>query len=377
MSIPNLKSDCIYFPGDRPCEPHKKTGIICDDCNLYKSVKNKILIIKLDAIGDVLRTTSILPSLHSKYPDAYISWLTKDNAKDLFKHNHLVNEILIYENPFTNYYLKSVKFELVINLDPSPVSSAIASAANSNNKIGFGLNELGKVKPFNEQADEWFKMGAFDILKKQNTKTYQKIIHEICSLEYTQSNIIINLSESEIDFAKRFYEMNDLKQYDFLIGINPGASDRWEFKKWRKEGYVELFEKINSEYNCGILLFGGLDEKELLLELSSVNKNIINTGFDNSLRQFISLMSLPDIFITGDTLALHIATALKKEILCLFGPTSYNEIEDYGIIDKIYPDMECLVCYKMRCDFKPNCMEAISSEMVFSKLKNKINKINK
>lgn len=377
MNTPNLKSDCIHFPGDRPCEPHKKTGIICDDCNLYKPVKNKILIIKLDAIGDVLRTTSILPSLHSHYPDAFISWLTKENAKDLFKNNNLVNEILIYEKPFTSYYLNSVKFDLVINLDPSPVSSAIASSANSNNKIGFGLNELGKVQPFNAQAEEWFKMGAFDFLKKQNTKTYQQIIHEICSLKYNKSEIIINTNAEETEFAKNFFEKNDLGKFDFLIGINPGASERWEFKKWRREGYIELFEKINSEFNCGILLYGGNEESDLLNELSSVNKNIINTGSNNSLREFISLMTLPDIFITGDTLALHIATALKKEILCLFGPTSFNEIEDYGIIDKIYPDMDCLVCYKMKCDFKPNCMEMITSDMVYSRLKNKIKKLNK
>ncbi|HCN38055.1 MAG TPA: hypothetical protein DIS94_10140 [Bacteroidetes bacterium] len=200
---------------------------------------------------------------------------------------------------------------------------------------------------------------------------------EICSLKYDKSEIIINTNADEAGFAKKFFERNDLGRFDFLIGVNPGASDRWEYKKWRREGYIELFEKINSEFNCGILLYGGNEESDLLNELSSVNKNIINTGSNNSLREFISLMTLPDIFITGDTLALHIATALKKEILCLFGPTSFNEIEDYGIIDKIYPDMDCLVCYKMKCDFKPNCMEMITSDMVYSRLKNKIKKLNK
>ena len=61
-----LKSDCIFFPGNKPCKPHKETGVTCENCNLYKPVGQKILIIKLDALGDVLRTTSILHALKEK-----------------------------------------------------------------------------------------------------------------------------------------------------------------------------------------------------------------------------------------------------------------------------------------------------------------------
>jgi ADP-heptose:LPS heptosyltransferase len=63
-------------------------------------------------------------------------------------------------------------------------------------------------------------------------------------------------------------------------------------------------------------------------------------------------------------MALHVATALRKKVVCLFGPTSANEIEDYGRIIKIQPEMSCLVCYKMDCDFMPHCMGSISSDMV-------------
>jgi len=61
-----LKIDCAYFKGDRPCKFYKEDGVKCDECNHYKPIKNKILIIKLDAIGDVLRTTSILTPFKEK-----------------------------------------------------------------------------------------------------------------------------------------------------------------------------------------------------------------------------------------------------------------------------------------------------------------------
>lgn len=368
-----IKNDCKYFPGDKPCKPHKERGKICETCDEYSPVIHKTLIIKLDAIGDVLRTTAILSSLKKTYRGTYIKWLTKSNAKELFTNNDLVDEIMCYETPVTNVNLAIEEFDVVINLDPSPVSSALASFAKGKEKFGFGLNAKGKVYPLNKEAEEWFIMGSFDTEKKKNKKTYQQIIHEICRLPYIKSEIVLSLNKKDIDFKNEFIRKNKLENEKLIIGINAGASERWQFKKWRLEGYKELIKKITDKYDCKILLYGGKEETEINNELKKISSNIIDTGSSNSLREFIALMDIPNILITGDTLALHVAEALRKKVICLFGPTSYNEIEDYGRITKIYPEMECLVCYKNKCDFVPNCMDLISVDMVFSAISKLIN----
>jgi ADP-heptose:LPS heptosyltransferase len=367
-----IKTDCRKFPGDKPCIPHKKKGKICSTCDEYSPVRHKTLIIKLDAIGDVLRTTSLLHSYNKTYPDSQIKWLTKKNAKDLFLNNELIDEVIYYEEPVTQAKLSVEEFDIIINLDPSQVSSALASFSKGKIKYGFGLDSKGKVFPFNEEAKEWFEMGAFDILKKANKKTYQQIIHEICCLTYEKGEIILNLNDNDKEFADNFIRQNKLKDCKIIIGINAGASDRWQFKKWGLEGYKELIKKLLSKYNCKILLFGGPEEADTNKELLKTSKNVIDTGGNNTLRQFISLLNIPQIVITGDTLALHIATALKKKVVCLFGPTSNLEIEDYGLITKIHPEMDCLVCYKNVCDFKPNCMDLISVETVFDSIEKEI-----
>jgi heptosyltransferase-2 len=372
-----LKSDCIFFPGDKPCKPHKETGITCEDCDLYKPVSQKILIIKLDALGDVLRTTSILHALKEKYNDSFITWFTRENAKDLFIENNLVNEVLFYEDVNSTMRLGIEEYDAVINLDPSTNSASIASLAKGKIKFGFGLNQKGKVYPYNKEAEEWFKMGAFDHLKKQNKKSYQQIIHEICKLPYSKGEIIIKLTEEEIKFKNDFIKEKDLNKFDFIIGINAGASDRWQFKKWRLEGYAELIDMLTKKYNCGVLLFGGKDEIEANSVLINVSKNVINTGENNSLREFFSLVDISDVFITGDTLALHVATALEKSVVCMFGPTSHTEIEDYNRINKVIPDLDCLVCYKNTCDIRPNCMEIISVEMVYNSVVDSLKKLGK
>jgi ADP-heptose:LPS heptosyltransferase len=372
-----LKYDCKHFPGDRPCKYHKTEKVICDDCRYYSQQGKMILIIKLDAIGDVLRTTSILHSLKKKYPDSFISWLTKSNAVDLFKNNDFVKKVLVYENNHTLSDISLIRYDIVINLDPSPVSSSLASFAKGDVKFGFGLNENGKVFPFNKAAEEWFEMGAFDSLKAKSLKTYQQVIHEICSLEYDKGKIVFNLTDDETSNGKEFFKNKGLSKFDKVIGINAGASSRWEFKKWRKDGYAEMMKILSKEYNCAYLLFGGRNEIELNKELSKACNNVFDTGSENTLRHFASYINLCDVLITGDTLALHVATAQEIPSVCIFGPTSNAEIENYGIVKKVYPDMDCLVCYKNTCDFKPNCMELVTTEMVLKEVKIILEKSNK
>ena len=372
-----LKTDCKHFPGDHPCIYNKKEGIMCDNCNYYSPVNYKIIIIKLDAIGDVLRTTSILHAIKGKYPKSHISWLTKIASKDIFKNNQLVDNLLFFEDHDLFSRLSTEVFDLLLNPDTSPSSAAIAATANTKEHRGYILNHLGKVIPIDNMGNEWLEMGAFDQLKKANLKSYQQIIHEILNLDYKKGEIIINLDENETEFRNRFYKDNHLDEFDFIIGINTGASHRWRFKQWRYEGYKELISIISKRGDTGILLYGGNEEKEMNQKLKVKFSNVIDTGSKNSLREFFALTDLCDIMITGDTMALHAATALKKKVICLFGPTSSNEIDDYGRIKKVIPNMDCLVCYKQDCDFIPNCMDLISSDMIYKIILESIEEITK
>jgi len=370
-----LKTDCQHFPGDRPCTYNKTKGLLCDDCPHYNSIGFKILIIKFDATGDVLRTTSLLHALKKKYPESHITWFTKQNAKPIFENNTLVDEVLILEKSETIPKLLVLEFDLLIHPDASPQSGAFASWIKADKKSGFYLDAKGKIQPFNNASIEWLELGAFDQMKKLNQKSYQQILHEICELEFEKGEIILSLSEDEKKFAEDFSLRHNLKNYKTIVGLNTGAGSRWQYKQWSIQQFVQLIKKIEEGSNdVGILLYGGEEEKERNSYLAKQFPSVIDTGSKNSLRQFFSLVNISDVFITGDTLGLHVATALYKKIICLFGPTSSNEIEDYERITKLSPDLDCLVCYKMRCDFSSTCMDLISVEMVYEALRLKITK---
>jgi heptosyltransferase-2 len=366
-----LKTDCKYFPGDRPCSFNKREGIKCDVCPYYDTEQTRILIIKLEAVGDVLRTTCILHGLKEKYAKSEITWITARSALPLFENNKLVNRVFAYESAEAILHILVEEFDCVINLDSAPDSAALASAAKSKEKIGYGIDVRGHIFPFNVEALTWLEMGAFDDLKKKNARSFQDLMLDMCRLKTTRKDIILDLSEEELKFAQSFAEQSGLNPLSFKIGMNTGASGRWQFKQWTIEGFEKLIKLLMEQTTATVLLYGGPLERERNEYLSGLHPTrILNTGAHNSLRQFFSLVTLSDLFLTGDTLALHVATALKKKTIALFGPTSAAEIDSYnGQIVKVQAELDCLVCYKQRCDFNPNCMNSITPEQLFSLIK--------
>jgi heptosyltransferase-2 len=241
-----LKTDCRFFKGDRPCSYNKNEGIMCNNCNHYTPISFKILIIKLDAIGDVLRTTSILKPLKKKYPGCYIEWCTRQNAVGIFKNNSLVDEVITIEDD-AHSRINAEEYDLVINLDTSKISSAIASCATANEKIGFVLNKKGYVESTSSKSQQWLEMSAFDNVKKANTKSHQQIMYEILDLNLPVEQPIIQLSENEKlkitvkDFAR------NIDRSKTVIGLNVGIGTKWPSKGWPIKRWQELIKNLETK----------------------------------------------------------------------------------------------------------------------------------
>ena len=367
-----LKVDCRYFQGDKPCIYHKKDGIKCDDCNYFQPIPFKILIIKLDAVGDVLRTTSILKPLKKKYPDSYIEWCTKRNSSQLFKNNLLVDEVLIFEDD-AFFRINAEEFDVVINLDTSKLSASISTGTSAKEKFGFVLNKKGYVESMYPAAQQWLEMSAFDDVKKANSKSYQQLMYEILDMDLPIETPMIQIDEKQ---KERIYTRDFIKKITLkksVIGLNIGVGTKWPSKGWPLKRWKELIEKLGSD-NYNLLLLGGPEEFEAIKELKNEFADVIDTGCDNSLLEFTAIVDLCDVVITADTLALHIATALHKKIIALFGPTSASEIDLYGKGMKLFSNDNCNCYYRKYCTESVSCMEKISTEMVNDAIKKLLSK---
>jgi heptosyltransferase-2 len=253
----------------------------------------------------------------------------------------------------------------VINLDASRISAALASAARSSRKDGFVLDERGFVQPTNAAARSWLEAGLFDDFKRSGTVTYQDRMAAILDLSPGTHRYVFELGPDERSRAASHLESIGVDLRRPLVGLNTGAGGRWPLKQWREDGYIDLISRVGVGGEVQFLLLGGPAEEERNARLKAASPvRVFDPGCNNAVRHFAALVGHCDVAVTGDTLAMHLALALGRRTVVLFGPTSAQEIDLYGLGEKVVPDMTCLSCYKTSCDFVPNCMDLISTDMV-------------
>ncbi len=365
--------DCRHFLGDRPC----KFKRACPGCEQYSPMGQRILIVKLGAIGDVLRTTPILSGLKRAWPESHITWVVDKEGQLLLRGNPQIDRLLTFD--FSSLLpLEMENFDLVIGLEKEIRGAALVSKIKARQKKGFGLGPEGNVFPLNRASEYAFLLGLSDELKfHQNQKTYPELIFEIAELEYRKDEYLFFLSKEDLAFARTFARGAGLKKGKPVIGLNTGAGQVFANQAWTVEGYLGLIARLRQETGAHLLLLGGPEERERNRIIREKTKGIvIDTGCDNSLPRFASLVNLCDLVVTGDTTALHLAIGLKKDVVALFGPTCAQEIELYGRGEKVVSSVACAPCYRRQCTVTPNCMDAISPEEVMSKIRSLLGKGN-
>jgi len=177
-STSELAVDCRFFLGDRPCVWHKREGVTCR-CGYYEAIGDRVLIVKLDAMGDVLRTTSLLPVIAAQHQAPRITWLTRPESLPLLENNPLIGQVIAL-GPDATLALLTREFDRVINMDAGQISAGLASLARSERKDGFVLHTKGFVQSTNPAAEAWLRLGVDDALKRQGTRTYQAWMTDIC-----------------------------------------------------------------------------------------------------------------------------------------------------------------------------------------------------
>lgn len=367
-----LKPDCRHYLGWRPCAPAKQSGARCQDCASYERRGKSILIIKLGAAGDVLRTTFLLPALSRKAGrGANITWLAAKASLPVLQ-NPFISCKLDADSPASAAVLLARTWDGVYCLENSSEAAAFCAAAKARKKYGFTLSSGGAITPLGSAAALWLELACDDTLKKNNSLSYQEIMLKICGLGGKITPPIFTPSAPALERARAILGR---KPGQTLVGLNTGAGSRWPKKMLSARDSADLCRRIlASDKKISIILLGGPEQSRphALIKSLVKNKRLISAGTDNSFDVFAALISLCDAVICGDTLALHSAAAAGTPCVALFGPTSKNEIYDYdGMVEKLDAGLDCLCCYG-DCGKTRHCMNALRGEEILSALKKQL-----
>lgn len=348
-----VKTDCRHFKGDIPCTPHKKFGVHCDNCEHYEKTTEKILIIKLGAIGDVIRTTPLLKRLKEVNPAAQIHWLTY--TPEILPNSWVDKPLSVSIENLE--LIKNINYDWLINLDKDSLAVSLTNSIHSKKKTGFTIDEFGKARPFGSkpETDKWLT-GLFDDLNKHNTMHYVQEIFEICGFTFNNEEYLIDIPQQKLNF--------DIDHSKKIVGLNTGCGGRWISRLWPENYWVELAKSLLAN-KYEVILLGGEQEhaKNLRIQKQSGTKYFGHYP----LSDFINLIGECDIVVTAVTMAMHLAIALKKRLVLFNNIFNKNEFFLYnrGII--LEPDFDCNCYFSPTCE--NNCMQYLRPETVFQEIK--------
>ena len=358
------KLDCRLFRGDKPCLPTVGGRPRCDDCADYAPMGTRVCIIKLDAIGDVARTTCLLPALAKQHDPMHVTWLAGPESVGLLRGNEMIDVLLPYGFASIER-LRVERFDLLLCLDKTARACAVGEQVRAAERRGFGLSEFGTVYPLNADAEYAFLLGISDEFKfKKNERTYQDVIFEAAGLRFDGEGYSLPLAKADEHFAEVVWE--HVAPDDVIIGLNLGGGAAFAHKMWNAARCREFAQAaVEQVPHARVFLFGAEREREKMAAVAEdLVSQVVPTGTQNTLGQFHAMLARCDVVVTGDSLGMHLALASRRPTVILFGPTCAQEIETYGFGEKIVSPVDCAPCYRPRCDRSPSCMDAITAQDV-------------
>lgn len=350
------KSDCRHFRGDIPCAPHKREGVHCDGCVHYAPVDRNILIIKLGAIGDVIRTTPLLERLRREWPGARIWWLT--HTPEVLPAG--VDRKLRF-GAASVLSLSAIRFDLAINLDKDLEACALLDTLKADVKKGFTLRD-GVCAPADEDAVHKFMTGIFDDLNKANTKHYVAEIFEICGFEWQGEEYVLDV-ERRFDLEGKAGALDVTIDERPVIGLNTGCGGRWTSRLWPDAYWIDLAARLR-EAGYLPLFLGGEQEHDKNTAFAAASGGLYLGHF--SLKEFIAEMDRCDVIVSAVTMAMHLAIGLHKPLILFNNIFNRHEFELYGRGEILEPSRPCTCFFQATCrNEEYRCMEHLEVDRVF------------
>lgn len=335
----------------------------------------KILIIRLSAIGDVIHALPVAKAMREGYPDAEISWIVESKAQDLVVDNpNLDNVILLPKEEWKAEFkeakwtaLKRAKgffdeltreydFDLALDVHGLFKSGLTAYLSGADRIIGPGDCREGSWLFYDQQVELPPRIHQID----RNLTVAEDVgaVSEEVSFD-------IVVTEEERKRIERLFTGLEVNKEQPLVAVNPFTS--WSSKDWLPERYASLADRLTGKLGCEVVFTGGPADREGvdgIMELMA--QPAYNLAGETNLKELAEVYNRTDLFIGGDTGPMHLAVAMDTKVIALMGPTTAATHGPYGGQHRvIQPDLDCIECWDRVCDRNNECMKEISGAEVF------------
>jgi lipopolysaccharide heptosyltransferase I len=359
----------------------------------------KILLIKLSAMGDVVQTLPVLNKLRRRYPKAQIDWLVTPANAELLQHNPAVTGVVEFVRdewstpwkltPFVSAarlvaLLRAAQYDLVLDLQGQLRSAIFAFASGAPVRIGFDKPRADIWKASPRKITDEARKHAWQGAREGSWLAYTHYI-PLATLDvnpvdrYLGVGPMLGLDTDAPDFSfpippEATTRIDALLDYyglgqTRLVAMAPGTN--WETKQWRSEAFAEVARHLIQK-GCAVTLIGSDRERAICDEVARLAPGAVNLAGETTLSELAALIRRASVCVTNDSGPMHLAVALGRPVVSIFGPTDPVWAGPYrqnGAV--LRADLPCSPCYLRqlsRCNFGHACMKDVSATAVIERV---------
>jgi heptosyltransferase-2 len=309
-----------------------------------------ILIRATNWVGDAVMCLPALRAIRERFPKAHLAILAKPAVADLYARESCVDEILPYDTGSRRQiarWLRPLRFDCAILLQNAFEAAWIAWLARIPNRIGYSRDGRGFLLT---RAVPVPKRGE---IPRHERFYYLELLRRAGLIEQLPESPMIRLEARREERAK-------------VIGVSPGAA-YGTAKRWLPERFAEAAATLARERGASIALFGSKDERSVCDAVAARLNGLEVTNYagQTTLAQFIEFAGRCEVFLTNDSGAMHIASALGVPTVAIFGATDDTGTGPTGPSARVVREhVDCSPCLLRECPIDHRCMMRVSAERV-------------
>jgi heptosyltransferase I len=372
-------------------------SLISPSADLRNRDFRKILLIKLSAVGDVVHTIPVLNKLRRRYPAAQIDWLVTPAIAELLRHHPAINNVIefpredisaLWRPTALRTYaqlaarLHAADYDVVVDMHGQFRTAVFALATGAPVRIGFDRPRAKVWDATPRQFTALARKHAWQGAREGSWLAYTRRI-PVPTLDlhavdrYLNVGPILGLEAGPPDFsfpirADAVASLDALLRRhgvapDNFVAIAPGTI--WETKHWGSDKFAAVARHFLNK-GFAVVLMGTQRERIVCEEVSKLAPGVVDLAGETTLTELAALIRRSTISVTNDSGPMHLAVALDRPVVSVFGPTDPIWIGPYGHADAALragvPCSPCLLRQLSRCQHQHICMTSVSAQDVIA-----------
>jgi heptosyltransferase-1 len=321
---------------------------------------NKILLVRLGAMGDLIHALPAAAALRRAFPQARIDWAVDTRHRELLDLVPIIDRRIAINTSSARSLLDAVgelrktRYDVALDLQGLLKSAVLARVTGAARVVGFETPLL-RERLAGLFYTETGGVAAEHVIKKNLS------LLKVLGVQHAQIEFPLEIRKPEIAAAAR--QRLGIRESDPFALINPGAA--WPNKRWPTVYFAEVAASLKTRYGLPSIVLWGPGEERLAQDVVDAAQGAAAVSPQTMLAELVSLTKAARVMVSGDTGPLHVAGAVGTPLVGIYGPTSPERNGPWDSSDVWASRFESCQChYRRQCRATRWCLLDISPREV-------------